>query len=234
MERLRCTKVLELPFELHLADEYNASVYYQNIQSLRSNFAVFATDESLYRCHFIFLVETWLNSTDSSDSFSIQGFNMDRDDFEYNVSSSRQHTGIVCYIKSDIYAECDVHFLMYQNVQFCIVRRHLSVLICVPRRRSATTDSQLRTALQYCLDMYTCNEVATVMFGDFNENVLMQCSLPRFLLDGWSLRSLIAQPTTNDNTCLDHVYSNLLETNVCVYESIVSFPKPIFIFFHYP
>ena len=205
-------------------DETTFNCYFNNVQSLRKNFANFASELNSVKCQLIFLVETWLDETDHSSLFSLAGYCMHRDDFILN-GRARQHAGIVCYTRTNF--QPVISFLKLNSMHFCVVTVGDVTWVCVHRRPSCTSLVELKDAFSTVFENIA--SLSVIIIGDFNDDALKHTAFANWMRSK-GLEIQIEEPTTDAETALDLVFWNeYVNAHVYVMESMFSFHKPLIV-----
>lgn len=82
--------------------------------------------------------------------------------------------------------------------------------------------------------MHTSNANSIILAGDFNLDNLAEDYLVKYMIDKFNLQYLKTSSTTDYNSALDHMYTNVLHDKILTWgtqESYYSDHKPLFISF---
>ena len=91
------------------------------------------------------------------------------------------------------------------------------VTIIALYRSPKVPSAQLKQVLLHFLDVFAPQPC--IFIGDFNVNWFNETQrIPLFDLCGrYNLRQIVSYPTTNRRTCIDHIYTNIPESQVQTY-----------------
>ena len=100
MNRLHQYQSLQLNFEIFPDTLSPIYIYYCNIQSLYSHHQFIINDYFMQNCNVILLNETHLTSSDLSENFQLQNYNLIRFDGIVTASKQRPFNGLAIYVKN--------------------------------------------------------------------------------------------------------------------------------------
>ena len=236
MERLRMEACL-VP-TVSLKPSPNATtIIFQNVRSLHLHIKDVRSDYNFKKAHVNIFVETRLCASDNDEEYSIEKFNIYRNDF--NQSRTRSSYGSVMYVAPSLPIAQTPQRFNLNIVEITIMVtdtpiQHLHI-VGVYRSKSLVKISELLNALKNLHETILSNATPTCLLGDFNVNLLEDCSetntLSGYLIQEKGYTQLIKQPTTDYHTLLDHIYTNVPDIVMLsgALESYYSDHKPIFV-----
>ena len=242
MARLRKEAMLELcvPFLYSKADNV-FKILFQNVRSLPLHFKDVAADYSVKSVDAAILVETGLCTAHSNTDFALKYFDMYRNDYYVN-SSSRSMYGTIVYIRNTVGCVCGGVRYNYNGVEITVTIVNQPVknlhIISIYRSKSKVVLRNFINALDYVHEtVLHGRKVPTVLLGDFNVNLVglnsEKTALERNLIENRGYTQLIKNFTTDYQSTIDHIYTNLIDlVESCgTLESYYSDHKPIFVCF---
>ena len=232
MERLRtegrlklCVSPLysghQIPFKLCFL---NARSLHRHIEDVRKDLNYTTTDICIF-------TETRFCQSDNDSMYDIDGYTLFK-----NISQSSLNTRP--YGGTAIYSHIDfIPGYPYSHntngIEITVMRviplPHLTIIGVY---RSPTVPvRQMCTALREILDMQP-STAFNVFIGDFNVNWLNESDrlpLSNLFIRDYNYRQLISHYTTDNRTCIDHIYTNLPDQHVTsqVLETYFSDHKPV-------
>ena len=133
-----------------------------------------------------------------------------------NPSNIRPYGGTVVYSCLDYYSRypycANTNGIEITVLRFIVIP-HISIIGIY--RSPARSIEQLCTALQSILD--SLQTEVNLLIGDFNINwfnVANRLPLYNFFINNHGYRQLVKCTTTDNNTCIDHIYTNLPESQI--------------------
>ena len=95
-----------------------------------------------------------------------------------------------------------------------------------------TKIEHLLGSLSQILQKYNLCPLSTVVLGDFNVNIDTISSSQKQLLDFFShhhYKQLVHASTTDNNTCIDHIYTGIPNVTAGIWETYYSYHKAIWL-----
>ncbi|CAB4031615.1 Hypothetical predicted protein, partial [Paramuricea clavata] len=186
------------------------------------------------------LVETALCSNDNDDDYSLEGFDLFRNDIEPQIVT-RTPYGSAIYIKNLLDCITLPFRYNYNKVEITItVINHPSSnghqgihIVSIYRSPTKVKFSQFIEALDHLQTTQLVNQRA-IVFGDFNVDLSKNSHEHKALLSNMvqskGYTQLITNCTTDYQTQIDHIYTNIprLIYTSGILESYYSDHKPIF------
>ena len=163
-------------------------------------------------CDVAIFTETRFSPHDNDEMYAIDGFQLFRnDDFMSSQNNRRPYHGTAVYSKLPF-----VEGYPYSNniigVEFTVIKmqnyEHINIIAVY--RSPQVPLGQLCSALQQIVDQTSNNNI---FIGDFNVNWLVEVerqSLYNVMVRDNGYRQLIDNPTTDNNTLIDHIYTNIV------------------------
>jgi hypothetical protein len=218
------TKTLKILF-------HNVRSLHLHISDISNDFDVQATDISIF-------VETALCARDTDEEYKIDGFDLFRNDHIHLENNIRTTYGTITYLKSTLAYLVPPFSYNYNNMEISVTVVNEPVpnlhIVGIYRSRSKVKLHKLIEALDY-LHMTLLVNKPTILLGDFNIDLLKPSSerkaLMRNMIECRGYSQLISQFTTDNRTCIDHIYTNIPHVvhSSGTLESYFSDHKPIFV-----
>ena len=208
MDRLKtnCMKLCYKP--LYAVDE-NFKLVFHNARSLHKHIDDLMSNPNITAADVIGIAESRLCEVDPDQTYTMNGFNMLRNDAD--ASNSRPYHGIVMYVKSDLQI-CKSESYSTQNVEFSLVvvrRENVNVQCAVVYRKPTCPFPVFYSTLGDKLAPLIDPAGHLVITGDFNIDLMIpQTRLVSFMADRFCCRQIIQEATTINNTMLDLVFTN--------------------------
>ena len=188
------------------------SVFMMNVQSLSAHVSDLAMCTQHLQPNCIAVTETWLPSA-SSDVVNISGYtflNFPRylaycsENPALEALRAQQHGGVGMYTVENM--THDVVQVPLLNLE-CLVYRFQTygLLVAVIYRPPSYPMSLFREHLGKLLDWLEPQSDNIAIMGDFNDDILKMSRICSFITDRGFVQ-LVAEPTTEAGTLIDHVY----------------------------
>jgi DNA replication protein DnaC len=225
MERLRTYRKLQLCYTPFYQMNNKLKIAFHNCQSLHLHHSDIQCDYNTMAADIILLVETKLCSTDLNKDYTLPGFTLHRNDY----SPRRSAYGSVIYCHNNVTGKCSS--LNKKNVEITLCDLHTPSrmqIVCIYCRPKETIRN-ICDALDH-LSAYLCPGIPVVIMGDFNADILTKVSKATRIISKMKnagYDQIICQPTTNSQTAIDHIYTNI-SMNIAqhgVFESYFSYHK---------
>ena len=217
MQRLRTEKHLHFSltpiYEIHEPTVklcfLNSRSLHKHIEDIRKDLNYSHTDVSIFS-------ETRLYTLDSNTAYTISGYSLFRNDSQCTTCNTRPYGGTAVYSKISFipgYPVC----MNTNGVEITIVKLEKipQITIIGVYRSPRVPVRQMCLALTELLTM-NCSQFKLFM-GDFNVNWLNEkekLPLYNLFIRENSYRQLISCYTTDNRTTIDHIYTNLPESQV--------------------
>ena len=185
-----------------------------NARSLHKYIDDVRKDINYLSADILIFTETRFSPHDPDEMYAIDGYELFRNDETSNVS--RPHHGIAVYSRLRMlngypYAR-NCH-----GIELVIAKtiEHPDLIIIGIYRSPRVVLSCLLTAIRNTLEENLSSQI--IFMGDFNVNWLDEVerrSLYNLMINENGLKQLISSCTTDNGTCIDHLYTNLIEEDV--------------------
>ena len=203
----------------------NARSLHRHIDDVRKDLNYSNTDLSLFS-------ETRFSHLDNENMYKINGYVLFRNDSQSTTVNSRPYGGTAVYSKVDFspgYPYCQ----NINGMEITIIRLEKIdrvTIVSVYRSPKVTISNMCRALQQILMQLST---QYNIFIGDFNINYLVDSTLKRSLynlfIGDHKYRQLVSCYTTDYRTAIDHIYTNLPESqiNMQVLEAYFSDHKAI-------
>ena len=212
MLELRTERILQLCFTpLYQLNPSDFKVCHLNARSLHKHINDVRKDFHFISCDIAIFTETRFSPCDDDEIYTIDGFQLFRnDDLVSNQNNRRPYHGTALYIKLPF-----VEGYPYSNntngIEFTVIKvsnyEHINIIAVY--RSPQVPLTQICSALQRVVDHNSNN----LFIGDFNVNWLIEVerqSLYNVMVRDNGYRQLIENSTTDNNTLIDHIYTNIV------------------------
>lgn len=235
MDRLRQECMLQLCVR-NLQDNLSQGsiVSFFNARSLRLHILDLREDTSILPSDIIFISETRLMAGDDDNSLEIQDFTLHRNDFP-NTDGNRPSYGLAVYLKDTILSKVrNVKKSSFGRIQVLSVNIAVGELVSLiflyipPQEKS----NEVKKSLRNIIKIHASNPNAIVLAGDFNVDNSKSDTFAKYMLKEFNLRYLQTGSTTDYDSTLDHIYTNILPIQINFWgtlESYYSDHKPIYV-----
>ena len=231
MNRLRTFSQVHISIPLLYNTSENVfKIIFHNCRSLKKHIADVRADSNMLAANIIAFGETCLKNTDQSYIVNLEGFHLSRNDD--SCCFGRAYHGLAVYTKGVLNSFVGANIFDVEFTHGYILHLdlliHVCFLYCSPKIASVKLYKKFFAHLD---TVYNLKNPHIVM-GDFNLDFYQAQVLPSFLYSKYSLSQLISIATTNYDSILDHVYTNLDKKLIYmsgVLESYFSDHKPVFI-----
>lgn len=204
-------------------------IIYHNVRSLHKHVEDVKRDVLFKNANILAFSETRLTETYISALYEIDGYNLHRYDGKKDDINDRPYHGLAVYYKHSMTFKNLAFFgvdivlgnLLYKNRKII-----LCFLYCSPKISAMHIFKKVFEKLSKECDYF---QIPTIIMGDFNYSVE---TLSDFVYKKYLLRQIINERTTNYNSLIDHIYTNLHPESISkwgVLESYYSDHKPIYI-----
>ncbi|XP_060597221.1 uncharacterized protein LOC132751117 [Ruditapes philippinarum] len=222
MARLRDTSEVSLCFTPIYTSHHVFSICFLNAQSLPLHLLDIKQDRNLMAADTLMLVETKLCSKDKSDTLSIPHFDIHL----YDYSDKRSPYGTIIYTKTDKVCVGNENKAVSQLE---IVYIHITQPLCINVFSVyAKPNTKLNTIIKDISSVLEGITGLVIVMGDFNCEGQRKLQLETHMKT-YGLQQKILMPTTNNNTTLDLVFTNIQVTNVGILETYFSYHKTVFL-----
>lgn len=220
MQQLRTghhTKLTNTP--IYELDPNTFKICFLNSRSLHKHIEDIRSDLNYSNMDINIFSETRLYHLDSNASYAISGYTIFRNDSESAILTTRPFSGTAVYTKIPF----KPGYPLAKNtngVEITIIK-----VVAIPHvniigvyRSPKVSVQQMCLALTQILN--SCCSDFNVFLGDFNVNYLIQkekVPLNNLFIREKNYRQLVSSYTTDNRTTIDHIYTNLPESQVTVH-----------------
>ena len=195
----------EIPFKLCFL---NARSLHKHIEDVRRDLNYSSTDVNIFS-------ETRFRHSDSDDMYEIHGYNLFRNDGT-STGTERPFGGTAVYSRINYYPGYPYCHYNTHGIEITVMRflnlPHVGIIGVyrsprIPLRQLCEAFSEL---------LHQPSSHANIFIGDFNVNWCNETErAPLYnLFVRNNYRQLVSCCTTDSKTCIDHVYTNLPETQI--------------------
>jgi exonuclease III len=210
-------------------------IVFHNTRSLHKHIADLQSDLILKDADILGLSETRLKTSESSSCYNISDFQLFRCDGVEGCAEERPFHGIAVYHKpamsfknltnSGVEVVCGNLVCNEKLLYVCFI-------YCPPKIATLNTFKKVFEEM-----FHKCRgfQNPTIIMGDFNKQLKECVSFVQYAHQKYSLRQLVQEYTTDYDTILDHIYTNIDPesiSSVGTVESYYSDHKPIYINLH--
>ncbi len=215
MEDLRTKRKLDLCISpIYKADKVSFKVCFLNARSLHKHIKDVCSDMNYSSTDVSIFSETRFCLSDNNDEYAINGYELFRND-AVAPANTRPYGGIAVYSRLDYYPgypySSNVNGIEITVLRF-IVLPHITIIAIYRPPRIPVR--QLCCALRNML--ISLPTTYNIFIGDFNLNWLNEIDrapLYKLFIDQFQYKQLIRCYTTDNRTCIDHIYTNLPLSN---------------------
>lgn len=231
MNRMRTSSQVNISIPLlYNISEHIFKIIFHNCRSLKKHIDDVRADANMLASNIIAFGETCLKPNDRSGIVNLEGFNLSRNDD--TCCSGRAYHGLAVYTKGFINSFVGANILGVEFAHGYILHAdlliHICFLYCSPKLASLKLYKKFFAHLDTVYNLKNPH----IFMGDFNLNFSQIQGLPTFLYSNYSLSQLVSTSSTNYNTILDHVYTNINKNLIHfsgVLETYFSDHKPVFL-----
>ena len=227
MDRLRTQRQIKehLP-NFNRSFDGEVKICFQNCRSLRQHIEDIKHEQNLLCADVIGFVETRVSGM-LPQEYKIGGFNERSTDFEQSAH------GIVVYQRENTDAR---HFTMETSfgVEYTLFNFGEDVVICFVYCRPRHANISNINNFLFRVKSHVAEKHTLIMMGDFNFDAAENLTLRQLFRDILGVTQLIDTVTTDYDSCLDHIYTNVPSRRLKsfgVMESYYSDHKPIYLTF---
>ena len=231
LERLRQDAPLRLCFTpISKLPESSFKIVYHNTRSLHKHFPDLKSNHLIKGAHIIGIAETKLYKADSSDQYAMPKHPITRNDQKQH-SPQRPPHGLLVYCHENIEVKLEK---LFTKDRFEYVLQHVNFngksiqIVTVYISPNCDTRS-LKAFLQDIRKNIDCCE-PFVLIGDTNLDFFNKYNRNKIdLIENMlQCKQLMSQATTNNQTVIDHIYSNVEKVDTGVIDSYWSDHKFIY------
>ena len=212
MQRL-CESKLQLCYIPFDTDEFHGrfNILFNNCRSLHKHFGDVAADTNVKSADIVAFAESRLHASDDSNQYSIDGFQLVRNDQIQNAAGVRPPHGLAIYVKNDItIKQCFSYSVSEIEFTFLNVAKNLSCKqIVAVYKAPAFSLEGLKEVFKKQLHKYIDKSKAIVFIGDFNIDISKSHKgLCDFMDREFKCSQLVHYMTTDYGSILDLVFTN--------------------------
>ena len=214
MEILRNERKLELSVTpMYQTNQIWFKLCYLNTRSLHKHIDDVRNDLNYTNVDVNIFSETRLTGSDNDTMYKIDGYTLFRNDAQSPITS-RPYGGMAVYSRVEFIPGYP-RSLNIMGIEITIMKLMIlpHVTIIAIYRSPRIPVQQLCTALNEVLNL--CTSQYNIFMGDFNINWLDEASrrpLYNFFISHDNYRQLVSGVTTDNQTLIDHIYTNLPES----------------------
>ena len=214
MEILRNQRKLELSFTpIYETNQISFKLCYLNTRSLHKHIDDLRNDLNYTNADVNIFSETRLIASDNDTMYTIDGYTLFRNDAQ-SLMTLRPYGGMAVYSRVEFipeYPRC----LNTNGIEITIMKLMIlpHVTIIAIYRSPRIPVQQLCAALNKVLN--SCTSQYNIVIDDFNVNWLDEAGrrpLYNFFIVHRNYRQLVSGVTTDNQTLIDHIYTNLPES----------------------
>ena len=215
MERLRAHAPLHLCFTpISKLPDDNFRVVFHNTRSLHKHFLDLKSNHLIQGADIIGIAESKLVPSDSTDEYAITDYTVIIND-QPRCSANRPPHGLLLYCHRNIHVHSQK---MFTQNKFEYVIQHIDYkgnhMQIVTFYLSPACDTQSFKKFIQKIRQDIDVSIPLVLIGDTNIDFynISNKSKIMFIEETFNCKQLISHPTTDSQTLLDHVYSNIPHT----------------------
>ncbi len=234
MDRLCREATLQLcytPLDTVNSNEH-FKIVYNNCRSLHKHFESVAVEQNILSAHIIGFSETRLAQRDSNSDFSIDGYQLIRND-QKQTKQTRPPHGLAMYVRDDVTIFYCHHYsitdfeLTIIKVNHCLLQIQIVIVYKSPGFSLHNLISTMNREIVQHLDP----SKPLVILGDFNIDVSQKDSgMEQYMLKELHCHQMIHEPTTDNGSVLDLVFSNYNDSVAGAIETYWSDHKLIYFY----
>ena len=232
MDRLRTERCINdtLP-SLQCFNNRVMKVCFHNCRSLQKHFHDFSQESNLLSADVIGLAETRLPN-EVGDGYEIDGFQM------FTTVSEQAVHGLAIYYRNSLSFKylaartvCDIEYVLFQLSEVII-----GYVYCPPQRASVERLTNFLSAISADIEKNCDSSVPKklILMGDYNFEYTENGTCSQMFRIFLGLKQLVRCATTDYDSCIDHIYTNVSDVQVKAsgtLESYYSDHKPLFLVF---
>ena len=219
MKRLRTDAKLHLCINpIYNADEVLLKVCYLNARSLHKHIEDVRSDLNYCSTDVNIFTETRFCHSDDESVYIIENYSLFRNDGTMTTSNRRPYGGTAVYSRVDYYPgypySCNSHGIEITAIRL-MTAPHIHIFGIY--RSLSVPIVQMCSALSNML--FSQASQLNVFIGDFNIDWLENAgrtSLYNLFVRDHGYKQLVSSYTTDNKTCIDHMYSNIPISNIKV------------------
>ncbi|KAJ8048374.1 ATP-dependent DNA helicase PIF1 [Holothuria leucospilota] len=216
--------------------EGSTTIIQQNVRSLRKHLTDIKCDSTMLSADVLIFTECHLSENVTDKEVDIGGYKVFLN-FPSHASPIHSPYGTAIYTRDSIVIRqqksCNFNNVEISHVTIDTMTGTLQIIVIY---RSKTVSMQcFENALKYLFTLIDSSQ-PTVITGDFNVDILKDTpdkfKLHSVLMDSLNYRQIIHTATTDYNSCLDHIYTNIPAAKLqggTVLESFYSDHKAIWV-----
>jgi len=198
--------------------KHNTSLILHNVQGLKQHYIDMKCNTDFHNVDFICLTETWLNEDDDILNTLLDDFKFYHQPRYLSYSGSgvtsnlkeQSHGGVAMYTKNNFSSRLNVDVDNLECIAI-IVTKPVSFIISVIYRPPTYNIKQFCECLLIYLNKLHKINTRCIVMGDFNEDLMKNHSQIKRLMYSNGYKQHVLEPTTENGTLIDHVYSKGLD-----------------------
>ncbi|KAJ8049090.1 ATP-dependent DNA helicase pfh1 [Holothuria leucospilota] len=218
MEELRTVRCMKMCVPCLPNIDGSTTIIQQNVRSLRKHLTDIKSDSAMLSADVLLFTECHLFENITDEEVNIEGYKVFLN-FPSHASSVHSPYGTAIYTRDGIVIRqqesCTFNNVEISHVTIDTMTGTLQIIVIY---RSKTVPLQhLENALKHLFTLVDPSQ-PTVLTGDFNVDILKDTpdkfKLQSLLVDSLNYRQIIHSATTDYNSCLDHIYTNIPPTKL--------------------
>ena len=221
MNRLRTEAYLQscLPSLYEINGDDFLKVTFLNARSLHKHFVDVASDYDLPATDVGFYAETRFSIFDSNEEFLIDNFRLFRNDAPTSTPEQRPHHGTAVFTCNNYtHAQSYPQAFNVNGVEITLVKLvQFPFLVVVSLYRSPRVPLRQLYEASTNLHENLPSDHFHIILGDFNVNWISEkdrTGLLNLMVSQYGYKQHISNYTTNNMTCIDHIFSALHEAHI--------------------
>ncbi|XP_071855229.1 uncharacterized protein [Apostichopus japonicus] len=209
LRSIRSLKICSHAFE----STDSTTIIHQNVRSLKRHISDIIHDSTITSADILLFTECHISEAIPNDELFIEGFTLFKN-IPSHAPVSNSPYGTVIYTKNNITTLTE-HTLNTNNIEISLTTKDTcagTVQIALIYRSNKVPMQQFHDELSNFLS-HIDHTQQTLIIGDFNVDVLQNTPEKKSLLSlftrTFKYQQIILTPTTDYNSCLDHIYTNI-------------------------
>ena len=232
MKRLRTEATLQLCYTpVYALEQSTLTFAFHNVRSLHRHIKDMQADPNYMSADIVALAESRLVNGDKDEEYALPGFHTLRNDqADYSDYQHRPPHGLILYIKENVCYDV-ISCVSTKEIEYTIVKiqydgetLYFVALYRSPGSRKAIFEEHCQHIRQV-----VDTDMSVLFCGDFNYDISdnQHGDFLRQMRNLFGCSQFISEPTTNDNTVLDLIFSNNHSVSPSVIDSAWSDHKLI-------
>ena len=215
MQKLCTERVLNLCYTpLYTLPETDFKVIFQNARSLHLHFPDIIHDNNFLCADVISIAESRLTTQDQDIHYMIPGYQLFRND-DCSIANKRPYHGLIIYIKNsfDVLQADSISLSEFESIMLLVKSDKSIFQILIVYKAPSTKYDTLCSLLKDKVIPSVDQLLPLIIMGDFNIDVSDGNSqFVQFMLKELQCNQLVKETTTNQNTTIDLIFTNIKQT----------------------